>query len=159
MANRAELELLGYTQEEDIGRHIAEFHADAYVIRDILARLKRGEELHDYEARLRCKDSSIRSVLISSNLHWEDGRFIHTRCFTRDITDRKQADREREQSRRRQAIDKAQAALEAAEREHEREAAALEVERADIEKRSQSEKQRWEAQRKKLMSALSRARD
>ncbi|MEP7191153.1 MAG: PAS domain-containing sensor histidine kinase, partial [Roseiflexaceae bacterium] len=96
-ANRAELELLGYTQEEYFGRHIAEFHADPDVINDILMRLKRGEELHNYEARLRCKDGSIRYVLISSNVHWQDGRFIHTRCFTRDITDRKQAEEERGQ--------------------------------------------------------------
>jgi PAS domain S-box-containing protein len=96
-ANRAELELLGYPQEEYFGHHIAEFHADPHVMSDILARLKRGEELHDYEARLQCKDGSIRFVLISSNVHWEDGRFIHTRCFTRDITERKQAEQEREQ--------------------------------------------------------------
>jgi PAS domain S-box-containing protein len=31
-ANKAELELLGYTAEEYVGRHIAEFHADAPVI-------------------------------------------------------------------------------------------------------------------------------
>jgi PAS domain S-box-containing protein len=96
-ANRAELELLGYTQDEYFGRHIAEFHADQDVISDILARLKQGEELHSYEARLKCKDGSIRYVLLSSNVHWEDGRFIHTRCFTRDITDRKQGEKEREQ--------------------------------------------------------------
>jgi len=95
-ANRAELELLGYTHDEYVGRHIAKFHDDPEVIADILARLARGEALHDYEARLRCKDGSIRYVLISSNVHWEDGRFIHTRCFTRDITERKQAEQERE---------------------------------------------------------------
>ena len=36
-ANQAELELLGYTREEYIGRHIAEFHVDRPVIDDILA--------------------------------------------------------------------------------------------------------------------------
>jgi PAS domain S-box-containing protein len=35
-ANQAELDLLGYTREEYIGRHIAEFHADEEVIKDIL---------------------------------------------------------------------------------------------------------------------------
>ena len=34
-ANRAELELLGYTSEEFIGRPAAEFHADADVIADV----------------------------------------------------------------------------------------------------------------------------
>jgi len=88
-ANRAEMEMLGYLPEEYIGRPIADFHTDAGVIEDILRRLRAGEELHGYEARLRCKDGSIRDVMISSNVRREDGRFVHTRCFTRDITQRK----------------------------------------------------------------------
>ncbi len=91
-ANQTELNLLGYTRNEYIGRDIADFHADRTVIDDILRKLSGGEELHDYPARLRCKDGSIRDVLISSNVLWEDGRFVHTRCFTRDITDRKRAE-------------------------------------------------------------------
>lgn len=91
-ANRAELELLGYRPEEYVGHHIAEFHADPQVIEDILARLANGETLNSYEARLRCKDGSIRHVLISSNVCWQNGQFHHTRCFTRDITERKGAD-------------------------------------------------------------------
>ncbi len=91
-ANQAELDLLGYTREEYIGRHIAEFHADEDVINDILSRLTKNETLHGYEARLRCKDGSIRHVLISSNVRREDGAFIHTRCFTRDITERKRTE-------------------------------------------------------------------
>jgi PAS domain S-box-containing protein len=91
-ANRAELELLGYKREEYIGHHIAEFHADEDKINDILSRLGRGEELDGYEARLRRKDGSIRHVAINSNVLWEDGRFVHTRCFTRDITERRQAE-------------------------------------------------------------------
>jgi PAS domain S-box-containing protein len=88
-ANRAELELLGYTREEYVGRHISEFHDDQETISDILRRLAGGEELHGYEARLRCKDGSVRHVAINSNVYWKDGEFVHTRCFTRDITERK----------------------------------------------------------------------
>jgi len=91
-ANRAELELLGYTAEEYIGRHIAEFHADAPVIDDILQRLLSGEELNEYPARLRRKDGTIRDVLITSNARQRDGEFIHSRCFTRDITEQKAAE-------------------------------------------------------------------
>ena len=87
--NRAELDLLGYTHEEYVGHHIAEFHVDEKAIHDILRRLASAEELHDYEARLRRKDGSIVHVLISSNVMWENGEFIHTRCFTRDITEQK----------------------------------------------------------------------
>ena len=99
-ANQAELDMLGYSAEEYIGRHIAEFHVDAPIIDDILTRLCRGEKLREYEARLRAKDGSIRNVLIDSSVLFEDGKFIHTRCFTRDITQHKlaeQALRESEQ--------------------------------------------------------------
>jgi len=91
-ANQTELNLLGYSSAEYVGRHIAEFHADQPVIEDILSRLSCGECLQGYEARLRCKDGSIKHVVISSNVLWENGKFIHTRCFTRDITDRKHAE-------------------------------------------------------------------
>ncbi|HEX7174822.1 MAG TPA: PAS domain S-box protein [Pyrinomonadaceae bacterium] len=98
-ANQAELDLLGYTREEYVGRHIAEFHADAAVINDILTRLVNKETLHNYEARLKCKDGSIRDVLINSNVMWEEDKFIHTRCFTRDVTEAKQAEVELRESR------------------------------------------------------------
>lgn len=97
-ANQAELNLLGYTRNEYIGRAIADFHADRPVIEDILRKLSGGEELHEYPARLRCKNGSIREVLISSNVFWKEGRFVHTRCFTRDITERKAAEEELRQS-------------------------------------------------------------
>lgn len=94
-ANEAELTLLGYSAQEYIGRHIAEFHADRDVIDDMLARLLRGESLFNQPARLRHKDGTIRYVLVSSNAYFEDGQFVYTRCFTRDITDRKVAEEER----------------------------------------------------------------
>ena len=102
-ANQAELDLLGYTREEYVGRHIRDFHADQQAIDDILQRLGRNETLHDYPAPLRAKDGSIKHVVITSNVHWEDGRFIHTRCFTRDVSAQmaiKDALRQSEQRRR-----------------------------------------------------------
>jgi len=93
-ANQAELDMLGYTREEYVGHRITEFHADAPVIEDFLARLARGETLREREARMVCKDGSIRHVLINSNALFENGKFIHTRCFTRDITDRKRSEEE-----------------------------------------------------------------
>src|SRR5688500_7963910 len=66
-ANKYELDSLGYAREEYEGHSIAEFHVDQDVIEDILSRLKRGETLVDYEARMVAKDGSIRHVLINSN--------------------------------------------------------------------------------------------
>lgn len=91
-ANQAELDMLGYASDEYLGHHLAEFYVDRDVIDDILAKQLRGEVVHNYEARLRCKDGSIRDVLVTSSALWENGRFVQTRCFTRDITDRKLAE-------------------------------------------------------------------
>src|ERR687892_476522 len=51
--NRAELETLGYTRDEYVGHHIAEFHVDQDTIEQMLERLRRGENPGEYEARMR----------------------------------------------------------------------------------------------------------
>lgn len=89
--NRAELDMLGYTAEEYLGHSIADFHEDKEVIEDILARLARRETLTSYEARMRCKNGQIKHVAIESNVLWEEDKFVHTRCFTRDLTAQKAA--------------------------------------------------------------------
>jgi PAS domain S-box-containing protein len=96
-ANQCELELLGYTKDEYIGHHIAEFHVDQPVIQDMLARLTRGEKLLNYAARVRCKDGSIRHLLVNSCGRFENGQFKNTQCFTRDVTELKIAEEERTQ--------------------------------------------------------------
>jgi PAS domain S-box-containing protein len=92
-ANQAELDMLGYTAEEYIGRHISEFHADRAAIEDMLARLTRGETLRDYEARMRTKSGDIRVVEVSSNVHRKNGEFDTTRCFSRDVTAARRSER------------------------------------------------------------------
>jgi PAS domain S-box-containing protein len=99
-ANQAELDLLGYTRDEYIGHSIAEFHLDAEIVEDILQRLFSDRPVRDYEARLRHKDGSICHVLIDSSASRKDGKFSHTRCFTRNISDRKSAEAELRQSER-----------------------------------------------------------
>jgi len=91
-ANRAELEMLGFAREQYVGRPLAEFHVDPAAAAEMLDRLRRGEELRDYPAQLRGKDGSIKHVLVHSNALWRNGEFVHTRCFTRDITPRRNAE-------------------------------------------------------------------
>jgi len=85
-ANDAELALLGYTAEEYIGHSVKDYHVDPPIIDDILYRLANNEKLQSYEARLRRKDGSICHVAMNSSVYRKNGKFIHTRCFTRDIT-------------------------------------------------------------------------
>jgi PAS domain S-box-containing protein len=93
-ANRAELNLLGYQPEEYIGHHIAEFHADRDNIDSMLRCLLSGDCLIDHPSKMLCKDGTVKDVLINSNAYFEDGEFIHTRCFTRDVTARLKAEEE-----------------------------------------------------------------
>jgi PAS domain S-box-containing protein len=82
-ANRADYEPLGYTREEYVGHHIAEFHADPGVVDDLCTRLSKGEIVYNYRARLRHKNGSIQHVLIASSVWFDnDGNFVHTRSFT-----------------------------------------------------------------------------
>jgi len=91
-ANKALLHLLGYSPEEYVGHQFSEFHLDENVFAEYWRRLMRGEDIYDCPAELRCKDGSIKQVQIYSNGLWENGEFIHTRCFVRDVTEQKRAE-------------------------------------------------------------------
>jgi PAS domain S-box-containing protein len=99
-ANQAELDLLGYAKEEYIGRSIVEFHADRPVIDELLRQLSNNETVQNYQARLCCKDGSIRHVLIDSNVSWHNGEFAHTRCFTRDVSEQQQVEQQLQETLR-----------------------------------------------------------
>ncbi|HEX9638659.1 MAG TPA: ATP-binding protein [Acidobacteriota bacterium] len=85
-ANRAELELVGYSEPEYVGRHIADFLVEPETAADILARLARDQSLESYETRIRTKDGSIKQVLIDGSPLFRDRQFVHSRLVTRDIT-------------------------------------------------------------------------
>lgn len=91
-ANQAELDLLGYTRVEYIGRNIVDFHYDREAAEDLLERVRGGEVIRDYEARLRCKDGTLKTVRLDSSSYFEEGKFVHARSFTRDITDRRRTE-------------------------------------------------------------------
>ena len=92
--NRAELELVGCSAEEVLGRQVSTFHLEPETAEDILARLARGETVQNYRARIRHKSGSIRQVRIDANGLWETQKLVRSRWFVRDIT--RQAELERE---------------------------------------------------------------
>ena len=100
-ANRAELEMLGYSEDEYIGRPLADFHIDPAGIADMLKRLEQGEVLRNCAVQLRAKDSSIKHVLMDCNPVHHNGEFLHIQCFTRDITDRRRAEEDAKESEER----------------------------------------------------------
>jgi PAS domain S-box-containing protein len=95
-ANRAELEMLGYDRDEYVGHNVAEFHVDQEAIQGLLSRLRHGNTVRQFPADMRCRDGSVRNVLINSSGMWEEGRFVHSRCFTLDMTDSKWAEGSKE---------------------------------------------------------------
>jgi PAS domain S-box-containing protein len=87
-ANKADMDICGYTPDEYIGSPIAAYYDDDKVLKDILRKLRANQILKDYPARLKHRDGSIRYVLIDSSTNFDkNGNFINTRCFTRDVTE------------------------------------------------------------------------
>lgn len=93
-ANPAQLRLLGYSASECVGREFVEFFTDRKRFDEFWDRLMRGEVICDFPAALRSKDGSIKHVLIHSSGYWEGNRFLYTRCFIRDVTERVELERE-----------------------------------------------------------------
>jgi PAS domain S-box-containing protein len=102
-ANRFELQMLGYALDEYVGRPIADFYVDQQTAQSVLRRLAAGEILSDVPVRMRRKDGSIADVLVTSNVRWEGGGFLHTRCFSRDVTGQVRAERALAESEAREA--------------------------------------------------------
>ena len=84
--NETELELLGYTRDEFLDLSINDLHADAEVLGTCMRTLGSGGRLSAYPARLRAKDGTIRYVLINSNGYTKENEFVHTRCFSTEIS-------------------------------------------------------------------------
>ncbi|MDB5074058.1 MAG: sensor histidine kinase, partial [Chloroflexi bacterium] len=66
-ANTALLNLLGYSAEEYVGYPLGQFYVQQEVFEEYWLRLMSREDIYDYPAELRCKDGSVKHVLIHSN--------------------------------------------------------------------------------------------
>jgi PAS domain S-box-containing protein len=92
-ANKAELELLGYSEQEYIGHHIAEFYVDQEVAAEVIGKVQRGESIAQ-EARLRSHDGSMRYVLMNSKPPAAGGVSARTLFVACDVTERKRIESE-----------------------------------------------------------------
>lgn len=93
-ANPALLRILGYSADEYVGHQLADFYLQREVFDEFWRRIVTRELVFDFPAALKCKDVSTRQVLIHSSGYWEEGKFLYTRCFIRDVTDRVQLEDE-----------------------------------------------------------------
>jgi PAS domain S-box-containing protein len=80
--NAAELELLGYSEHQDeyVGHHMAEFHADGIAVERLLDRLSNGQPVVEYETTLVRRDGKPQRVLSYANAKMENGVFSGVRC-------------------------------------------------------------------------------
>lgn len=102
--NRTELEMLGYSHSEVIGRFFWMFAADEPSVQQMIIAKLSGEavQTEPYECDFRCKDGTIVSVLISDKLlATENGPITGIRCTVQDITGRKRMEKELQESEER----------------------------------------------------------
>jgi PAS domain S-box-containing protein len=90
--NQAELDMFGYDRSQYIGQPLINFHVDRAKLTDLLQRVSQDQSIKNCEAQVYRKDGSICDVSIDAHAFFKDGKFIHARCFTRDITDQKRAE-------------------------------------------------------------------
>jgi len=91
-ANKADLVLCGFDEREFVGNQIKEFYADPNHVETLWKKLRENGKFTNENARRKCKDGSIKDVLISCNAYYLEGKFRHTRCFTLDITEIKKSE-------------------------------------------------------------------
>lgn len=92
--NESQLKILGRPSREVVDYPLAKFHDDPAVIRDVLEKIARRETVRNCHARVVRKDGSIRHVLVDANGLWKSGRLGYSRWFVRDITRRRDLERE-----------------------------------------------------------------
>ncbi|HET7114695.1 MAG TPA: PAS domain S-box protein [Pyrinomonadaceae bacterium] len=91
--NHAAEELSGYTRDEILGRHFAEFVAQEHIgqVRACLLAKLESEGETTYEVEVIAKDGRRVPVEVSSRAIYENGTIVGVQGTARDITERKQA--------------------------------------------------------------------
>lgn len=92
--NKTQCELFGYSAEDYIGKQMSQFYLDQNKAVNNLQTVLAGGEILNQEIQLFTIDSSIKYLLLSSKAYYEDGELKYIHNFMRDITFRKQAERQ-----------------------------------------------------------------
>lgn len=96
--NKGAEHIFGYTAEEILGQPISILSPPAYLdeMPELLARILQGQRVEHYETRRQRKDGHIIDVALTvSPVLDSSGRIVGASKIARDITDRKEAEKER----------------------------------------------------------------
>jgi len=92
--NQAQLDLTGHTAEEYLGQSFIKLGGDKVQGTELLRRLAAKETVRNFPMSWRCRDGTVRHVLVDANSFWRDTQFQYSSIFLRDITDRVKLERE-----------------------------------------------------------------
>jgi PAS domain S-box-containing protein len=86
--NQAQLDMLGCAEKDFLGHSYLEFSVEPASGRHLLERLAARETVRNLRMARRCRDGSIRHVLVDAISLWNENQFQYSAVFTRDITNR-----------------------------------------------------------------------
>ncbi len=93
-SNQAFRDLLGVRGRAMAGRTLRAFHPDAALLDSLLKRIAKRETFHNFPVELIAVDGGTRFVLLDADGLWVGGRLVHSRWLVRDISRRRQLERE-----------------------------------------------------------------
>jgi PAS domain S-box-containing protein len=93
-ANQAFLAMVELDGKHVLGRPLQSFHSDATVLGSLLSLLANRETVHNFATEFRTAKGETRFVLVDADALFENGHLVHSRWFIRDISRRRQLERE-----------------------------------------------------------------
>ena len=93
-ANRAFLSLLDRPSHQVNGAPLGTFHPTPQVVEEMFARLESRETIQSFPTEFLNAKGETRFVIVDADGFWEKGHWMHTRWFVRDISRRRQLERE-----------------------------------------------------------------
>ena len=106
--NRGAEEILGYTRDEEVGKHIETLFADPRERDVAIDQLQHTHHVVNYQTHFLAKDGEVRNVILTlSRLHAPDGKPIGTFGISKDVTKELQLQREVFRSARMAALGQA----------------------------------------------------